>query len=290
MGAGDGLLTGYYEPLLTGARTPDARHRVPLYRPPPDLVAVDLAAFAADLAGRRVTGRVEAGRLVPYSDRAAIDAGALAGRDLELLWVDDPVAAFFLHIQGSGRVRLPDGSLIRVGYAGQNGRPYRAIGRDLIELGALTPETVSLQTIRTWLLANPGAAPAVMQKNPSFVFFRDLGPVDDGEGPPGAQGAPLTPGRSLAVDTAHVALGTPVWLDTTAPWPDGPGPLRRLLVAQDTGGAIKGALRGDVFFGAGEDAEHTAGHMRSPGRWWVLLPHAAAAARGPVLDAVRAAL
>jgi membrane-bound lytic murein transglycosylase A len=268
----DGLFTGYYEPLLRGARAPDGSHRYPLYRRPPDLVSVDLGQFDPDLQGRRIGGRVEKGRLVPYPDRAAIDRGALAGRELELLWVDDPVDRFFLEIQGSGQVRLPDSSLVRVGYADQNGRPYRAIGKDLIEQGAVPREKMSMQAIRDWLKAHPDQAPAMMARNPSYVFFNELPDLARASGPLGAQGVPLTPGRSLAVDRKFLPLGVPFWLDATAPYPDGDRPLRRLVVAQDTGGALRGPVRGDVFWGAGPVAEHLAGYMKSPGRLFVLLP------------------
>jgi membrane-bound lytic murein transglycosylase A len=268
----EGLFTGYYEPLLRGARAPDAAYRYPLYRRPGDLVSVDLGQFDPELEGRRIGGRVEKGKLVPYADRAAIDRGALAGRELELLWVDDPVDRFFLEIQGSGQVRLPSGETVRVGFADQNGRPYRAIGKDLIESGAIPRERMSMQAIRAWLEANPDQAPATMAKNPSVVFFTELTGLAAASGPLGAQGVPLTPGRSLAVDRKFLPLGAPVWVDTTAPEPDGERPLRRLMVAQDTGGAIRGPVRGDVFWGAGPAAEHLAGHMKSPGRLFILLP------------------
>ena len=271
-GDAEGLFTGYYEPLLQGARAPDATHRYPLYRRPPDLVSVDLGQFDPELEGRRIGGRVEKGKLVPYADRAAIDRGALAGRELELLWVDDPVDRFFLEIQGSGQVRLPTGEAVRVGYADQNGRPYRAIGKDLIENGAIPREQMSMQAIRAWLEENPGQAPAMMARNPSYVFFTELTDLAAASGPLGAQGVPLTPGRSLAIDRKFLPLGAPVWVDTTAPEPDGERPLRRLMVAQDTGGAIRGPVRGDVFWGAGPEAEHLAGHMKSPGRLFILLP------------------
>jgi membrane-bound lytic murein transglycosylase A len=271
----EGLFTGYYEPLLHGSRTRSDRYRVPLYLRPSDLVMVDLGAFREELKGQRIAGRVEEGSLVPYPDRKAIESGALAGRDLELVWVDDPIDAFFLQIQGSGRIRLEDGGdagrEIRVGYAAQNGHPYFAIGRDLIERGALTEETVSMQSIRRWLEEHPDEADDVMDRNASYVFFEEL----KGEGPLGAEGVALTPGRSLAVDLHHWPLGVPVWLDAEAPSPR-PGepdrPLRRLLVAQDTGGAIQGAVRGDVFWGHGEDAAEIAGRMKHRGRMWVLLP------------------
>lgn len=269
-GKTEGLFTGYYEPLLDGVRQPDPRFRHPLYKRPGDLISVDLGQFDESLAGRRIAGKVQGGRLVPYASRAEIERGALAGRGLELFWVADPVAHFFLQIQGSGQIELPDGSRARVGFADQNGHPYRAIGKDLIEMGALTKEEVSLQTIRAWLQANPERAPEVMARNRAYVFFREL----DGraEGPVGAQGVTLTPERSLAVDRKFLPLGAPVWLDTTAPWPEGDRPLRRLLVAQDTGGAIRGVVRGDVFWGAGPMAEHLAGHMKSRGRYHLLLP------------------
>ena len=275
--AGDeGLFTGYYEPLLEGARRPDARYRYPLYKRPADLVAVDLGAFDPGLEGKRIAGRVEDRRLVPYPDRAAIDAGALADRGLELLWVADPVALFFLHIQGSGQVQLDSGERIRVGFAEQNGRAYRAIGHDLVEAGELDSDTLSLQSIRDWLRTHPDRAQGLMERNPSYVFFRELGPVDKEIGPRGAAGVALTPGRSIAIDRRYVPLGAPVWIETTAPYSEGERPLHELLVAQDTGGAIKGVVRGDVFWGAGELAEYVAGHMKSRGRWFILLPRAIA--------------
>lgn len=271
-GTPEGLFTGYFEPLLAGARAPDPVNRHPLYRRPPDLVTVELGRFDPTLEGRRIAGRVEQGRLVPYASRAEIDAGALAGRGLELAWVADPVALFFLHVQGSGRIALAEGGWMRVGYADQNGHPYRAIGRDLVEMGALAREAVSMQSIKAWLRAHPERTFELLHKNPSYVFFRELPAEADAPGPPGAQGVPLTPGRSLAVDRRFVPLGVPLWLDTTAPLPEGERPLRRLVVAQDTGGAIRGPVRGDLFWGAGPEAEHAAGHMKSRGRYWVLLP------------------
>jgi peptidoglycan lytic transglycosylase A len=269
-GAEEGLFTGYYEPLLHGSLTPGGAYVYPLYAKPDDMITVDLGDFLEDLEGRKITGQVQDGSFVPYYDRAAIDDGALAGRGLEIAWVDDPIGAFFLHIQGSGRVQLDDGSELRVGYAGQNGRAYFAIGRELVARGALAKDEVSLQTIREWLVAHPGEAPGVMDMNASYVFFDVL----DGPGPIGSQGVPLTPERSLAVDRDFIAMGLPVWLDTTLP--DG-APYRRLMVAQDTGGAIDGPVRGDVFFGAGPRAEDLAGHMRQQGRVWLLLPSQLAA-------------
>lgn len=279
-GEPEGLFTGYYEASLNGSLSRSERFHVPLYRRPSDLVTVDLGLFADDLKGRRIAGRVKDGALVPYPTRREIEAGALAGRGLELVWVDDPVDAFFLHIQGSGRVRLDDGSEMRVGYAAQNGHAYVAIGRTLIERGALRREDVSMQSIRRWLAENPAEAAEVMNANPSYVFFREL----KGEGPVGAQGVALTAGRSLAVDRRHVPYGVPIWLETQAPDPD-PGkpdrPFRRLMVAQDTGGAIRGPVRGDVFWGYGEEAAEIAGRMKHEGRWFVLLPKPAAARLAP---------
>nr|WP_027132702.1 MltA domain-containing protein [Geminicoccus roseus] len=271
-GSAEGLITGYYEPLLEGSPTPSPRYHVPLHGRPADLVTVDLGEFAEDLKGRRVVGRVEDGRLTLYPDRAAIDAGAIEGQRVELLWVDDPIQKFFLQIQGSGRVRLPDGSVERIGYAEQNGRLYHAIGRDLVASGELTKDEVSLQTIRAWMLAHPEQAQALMWKNPSYVFFRRLPDPPDGKGAPGALGVPLTAGHSLAVDRSVWPLGAPMWLDTTLPQEVGGAPLRTVAVAQDTGGAIKGAIRADLYLGVGPAAERIAGPMKSPGRLWILLP------------------
>ena len=219
------------------------------------------------------SNRVENGELVPYHRRAGIDAGALDGRRLEIVYVDDPVDAFFLHIQGSGRVLLDSGEELRLGYAAQNGHGYFAIGRELIRRGALTRETVSMQSIRAWLASHPDQAAEVMELNGSYVFFREL----QGAGPIGAGGVALTPERSLAVDRRFIPLGAPVWLDAAAPVAEGGDrTLRRLLVAQDTGGAIKGAVRGDLYFGTGDAAGSRADTVNAPGRMWVLLPRAVA--------------
>jgi membrane-bound lytic murein transglycosylase A len=201
-----------------------------------------------------------------------IDAGALSGRGLELLWIEDPVDAFFLHIQGSGQVEMTDGSRVRVGFAGRNGHAYYPIGAELIRRGEIPQEQMSMQAIRAWLVAHPEEAPGLMALNESYVFFRFV----DGEGPIGAQGVPLLPGRSMAVDPAFVPYGVPLWLDTTNPIAGGT-PLRRLVIAQDAGGAIKGPIRGDLFWGSGEAAGAGAGLMKQLGRWFLLLPKAAAA-------------
>ena len=271
-----GLFTGYFEPLLHGSRRRSERYSVPLHTQPTDLVSVDLGRFRDDLRGRRVAGRVRGRSLEPYDDRDAIASGSLAGRGLELVWVDDAIDAFFLHIQGSGRIELDDGVIFRVGYASQNGRPYHAIGRTLVDWGELTLDEVSLQSIDAWLRAHPDRAGEVMATNDSYVFFRQI----RGEGPIGAQGVGLTPERSLAVDRQHVPLGVPVWLDAMIPAAavaEAPDERRQwLLVAQDTGGAIRGAVRGDVFWGAGEGARSIAGRMAHRGRYWVLAPRSVA--------------
>lgn len=270
-GEPEGLFTGYYEPFLQGSRTRREPYTVPLYGRPPDLVMVDLGRFRDDWKGQRIAGRVEEGSLVPFADRTEIEAGALEGRDLELVWVDSAVDAFFLQIQGSGRVRLAEGGEVRLGYAAQNGRPYTAIGRTLIERGALKREEVSMQSIRRWLEENPGEAAEVMATNPSYVFFQEL----SGDGPLGAEGVALTPGRSLAVDRKFLPLGVPLWLDGSSPSPregEPERPLRRLLIAQDTGGAIRGPVRGDVFWGHGDEAAEIAGRMKHSGRLWALVP------------------
>ncbi|MFY8095545.1 MAG: murein transglycosylase A [Niveispirillum sp.] len=266
-GTAEGLFTGYYESALRGSFKRQGKYQTPLFKRPSDLVMVDLGEFRPNLKGERIAGRVVDGQLKPYADRRAIESGALNGKGLELLYVDDPVDAFFLQIQGSGRVTLPDGSQIRIGYDGQNGHPYFAIGRELVARGALAKEDVSMQSIRAWLEANPSKAADVMNTNPSFVFFRRL----EGEGPLGAQGVALTPGRSLAVDRTFIAYGVPVWLDAEDPV-QAKTRFRRLMVAQDTGGAIRGPVRGDVFWGHGAEAEQRAGLMKSSGRYWLLLP------------------
>lgn len=266
-GDADGLITGYYEPELHGARVRSARYRVPLYRLPDDLVSVDLGMFRPSLKGERIAGRVDRGRLVPYPSRAEIDRGALAGRGLETIWVDDPVDAFFLHIQGSGRVTLDDGTMLRVGYAGTNGRIYTAIGRELVKDGAMKVEDVTMPAIRAWLAAHPDKAEAMMSRNESFVFFRVL----PGEGPVGAEGVVLTPGRSLAVDPKFLPLGAPVFVATVDPL-EPSRPLRRLMVAQDTGGAIRGPVRADFFWGHGAEAAERAGTMKGGGTLYLLLP------------------
>jgi membrane-bound lytic murein transglycosylase A len=260
----EGLFTGYYEPELAGVRTRGGAFQTPLLKRPPDLVMAELGDFKPDLRGERIAGRVVNGRLKPYEKRAEIEAGALDPMNLAFLWVADPVAAFFLQIQGSGRVDLPDGGVARVGYDGQNGWPYVAIGRVMVERGLLDKDAATMQGIRAWLAAHPAETKEILDSNPSYVFFREV----KGEGPVGSEGVALTPGRSLAVDRSFVPLGAPMWLDVA----DGGERLQRLLVAQDTGGAIRGPVRGDVFWGHGPEAERRAGTMRARGGYFLLLP------------------
>jgi membrane-bound lytic murein transglycosylase A len=266
-GKTEGLFTGYYESSLRGSRTRQGRYQTPLYRRPGDLVMVELGEFRPNLKGERIAGRVVDGKLKPYADRKSIDRGSLKNQGLELLFVDDPVDAFFLHIQGSGRVTLPDGTELRIGYDGQNGHPYIPIGRELVSRGALNRDEVSMQSIRAWLTAHPDQVQDLLWANPSYVFFRLL----EGDGSIGGQGVALTPGRSLAIDRSLIAYGLPVWLDAADPL-DPAKRLRRLMVTQDTGGAIRGPVRGDVFWGHGAEAEERAGRMKSQGRYWLFLP------------------
>ena len=270
-GARGGLFTGYYEPLLSGARERGGRYTVPIYGRPTDLVSVDLGEFRPDFRGRRIAGRVEGGVMRPYPSRAEIEAGALDGRVAVVAWVDDPVDAFFLHVQGSGRINFGDGDEMRVGFAAGNGHPYRSIGRVLVDRGELDREAVTLGSIRAWLAAHPDESQALMAENESFVFFREL----KREGPIGAEGVALTPGRSLAVDRRHIPLGAPIWLDIMAPAAEPEAAdrrLRRLVIAQDTGAAITGPVRGDVFWGFGSEAEAIAGRMKHRGHLYLLLP------------------
>jgi membrane-bound lytic murein transglycosylase A len=238
------LVTGYYEPELKGSRMQDAAHQYPLYRRPPNPTAFD---------------------------RAQIDGGALQGQGLELLWVNDRVEAFFLQVQGSGRVRLDSGEVVRVGFAGTNERDYVSVGKAMVDAGIMTKEEASLQTIRAYLNAHPAEIDGWLHRNPRYVFFKETVANTDA-GPAGALGVPLTPGRSIAVDPAFVPLGLPAWLETTVPETN--APLRRLVVAQDKGSAIKGPGRIDLFWGAGDEAEAMAGPMRQQGTYWVIVPRA----------------
>jgi membrane-bound lytic murein transglycosylase A len=275
-GASAGLVTGYYEPELAGSRTPTPEFDVPLYAVPDDLLIVDLAALYPELKDKRVRGRLDGRRVVPYWPRADIASGKapLAGR--ALAYVADPLDAFFVQVQGSGRVALPDGSAMRIGYADQNGHPYRSIARVLIERGELTLEGASKQAIEDWGRAHAAALPALLDENPSYVFFREVAPPAAGsleaeiDGPIGALGVPLLAERTIAVDPRVIPLGAPVFLATTAP--QSSLPLNRLTLAQDTGGAIRGAVRADYFWGFGAAAGQRAGQMRQDGRMWLLWP------------------
>jgi membrane-bound lytic murein transglycosylase A len=271
-GSASALITGYYEPLLHGSRSRDERYRYPLYAPPDDLLTVDLSGVNPELADKRMRGRLEGKRIVPYWTRADIEAGKAAAAGKELFYVDDPLDAFFLHVQGSGRVELPDASRVRIGYADQNGWPYRSIGRVLVERGELPLELVSMQSIRHWAHEHPLALPALLAENPSYVFFREVvvDPAAAIDGPIGTLGVPLQAGRAIAVDTRFIPLGAPVFVATTRPSTG--QPLERLTLAQDTGGAIRGPLRGDFFWGFGGEAEREAGRMRQDGRLWLLWP------------------
>jgi membrane-bound lytic murein transglycosylase A len=260
VGDGNAFVTGYYEPQIAGSRVRAPGYEVPVYRKPPDLVEVDAAAAAA--AGTPRRGRLENGILVPYYDRAEIEDGALAGRGLEIAWAADPIELFFLQIQGSGRLALPDGSVMRIGYAGQNGREYVGIGRLMKERGLFGTGPTSMQGIKAWLRANPEEGRALMRENKSYVFFQEL----TGAGPLGALGLPVTPRATVAADPNFVPLGAPVLLRLDRPEASG------LWIAQDTGGAIRGANRFDTFWGAGLEAARIAGGMQGRGAAVLLLP------------------
>lgn len=242
-GEAPALFTGYFEPELRGSLRRTGRYRYPLYRTPPE-----------------VTDRW-------LTRREIEETGVLNGRGLEIAWVDDAVELFFLQVQGSGRVVLPNGDVVRVGYGGRNGHPYRSIGQELIRRGIYEPHQVSAQVIQNWVRRNPAAGRELLYHNPSYIFFREVEIEDPGTGPLGAMNRPITPLRSIAVDPRYTPLGAPVWIEK-----NGDDPMRRLMVAQDTGGVILGAQRADIFFGFGDDAGLEAGRIRDPGRMIVLLP------------------
>ncbi len=241
----DGLFTGYFEPELDGAKRPSARYRFPVYRMPP-----------------------EARRTSLWHPRSIIEAGGvMEGRGLEIAWVDDPVELFFLQVQGSGRIRLEDGSHIRVGYAGKNGHEYRSVGRELVRRGIYNAHQVSAQVIKNWVRRNGEAGLDLLRHNPSYVFFREVSHVSPELGPLGAMNRSITDMRSIAVDPKFTPLGAPVWIEK-----EGQNPLHRLMIAQDTGSAIKGSQRADIFFGTGDGAGRKAGRLKDPGRMMVLMP------------------
>lgn len=265
-----GLFTGYYMPLLHGSLTKTDEFNVPLYGLPEDLVSVDLSHFTKGVITKHTFGRVEKGALKPYYTRKDINKGAIEKKAPVIVWVNSQIDRLYLEIQGSGIVKLPNGDKIYVGYAGENGAPYTAIGKVLIDRGIMTKDNASMQRIRAYLDQNPKKMMSIINKNASFVFFKVL----NQKVALGAQGIGLTAGYSLAVDRQWIPLGTPLWLSTTRPDAKSGSPLnfQRLMVAQDTGGAIRGAVRGDVFWGSGKDATNIAGLMKNPGHYWLLLP------------------
>ena len=268
-GVTQGLITGYYEPLLKGSWERSEEFRYPLYGVPKDLLIVDLGGIYPELKNMRLRGKLDGNRVVPYYDRAQLDDDQDLLQGTEILWVNSLVDVFFLHVQGSGRVQLMDGSTTAVGYAGQNGHPYQSIGKVLTEMGELEKEEVTLFTIKDWLKSNPTRLNEILSRNPSYIFFelRDA----QADGPVGALNVALTPRRSIAVDRNVIPLGAPVWLQTTLP-NEKQSPLNKLMLAQDTGGAIKGHVRADVFWGRGDEAEKMAGLMKQQGKLFVLLP------------------
>lgn len=274
-GSTDGMITGYYEPLLKGDRVRTERARYPLYAAPDDLITVDLASIYPELKSLRLRGRLVGNKIVPYLTRKEIEQSSASGsgdsfKGKPIAWAENPVDLFFLQIQGSGRIELPDGSHMRVGYADQNGYPYLSIGKLLVERGELKLEQASMQGIKDWGAKHPDKLPELLASNPSFVFFREL--PDGLPGPLGSLGVPLTGGRSIAVDPKFIPLGAPVFLATTRP--NSTQPMNRLVMAQDSGGAIKGGVRADFFWGFGDKAGELAGRMKQRGRMWVLLPKA----------------
>ncbi|MCF8198006.1 MAG: MltA domain-containing protein [Sulfuritalea sp.] len=269
-GSRSGLVTGYYEPILKGSRSQTRGFQNPVFGPPEDMIVVDLAELYPELKHLRLRGRIEGRKLIPYYSRAEWAPEESKRSPQALLWIDDAIDLFFMQIQGSGQVQLTDGSRVRLNYADQNGHPYRSIGRWLIDQGELKIEQASMQGIKAWAKANPARLAEMLNTNPSLVFFRELPAT--GSGPQGAMGLALTPERSIAVDPRHVPLGAPIWLATTRPYSD--QTLNRLMLAQDTGGAIRGVVRADFYWGSGTEAGSQAGKMRQQGRMWVLLPRA----------------
>jgi membrane-bound lytic murein transglycosylase A len=265
-GTTTGLVTGYYEPLIRGSRTRSQRSAWPIHGVPQDMLTIELGDLYPELKGMRLRGRLVGNKVLPYWNRQQLGERQVPAP--VLLWADDPIELFFLQVQGSGRVQLPDGSLVRIGYADQNGHPYQSIGRWLVSQGELTLDKASMEGIKRWAQDNPQRLNELLNANPSYVFFRET--PSAGGGPVGALGVPLSEGRSIAVDPRNVPLGAPVFLATTYPLSD--QPLERLVMAQDTGGAIKGVVRADFFWGFGAEAGREAGKMRQQGRMWVLLP------------------
>jgi membrane-bound lytic murein transglycosylase A len=270
---GRGFLTGYFEPEIAGSLAPSDAFAAPLLARPDDLVTLVEGETPPGLDPSLRAARQTAAGLEPYPDRAAIEDGALGPAARALVYLRDAVEVFIVQVQGSARVRLPDGAVVRLAYAGRNGHPYTSIGRILVEEGRIAPAEMSLDRLTGWLRANPVAARGIMRRNASYVFFRIAEELAPAEGPIGGAGAPLTAGRSLAVDRSLWSYGLPVWLEGELPQLDGPPePLARLMIAQDTGSAILGPARGDFFFGSGPEAGTRAGLLRHPVRFVVLLP------------------
>jgi membrane-bound lytic murein transglycosylase A len=272
-GTDTGLITGYYEPLLKGSRTKSSQYLHPLYKQPADLITVELGDIHPELKNKRVRGKLVAdkdgrNKLVPYLSRADIEANPAPLEGNELVWINDIIDVFFLQIQGSGLVKLDNGENVHVGYADQNGQAYNSVGRILIERGELTKDQASMQGIKNWARNNLGKLRDLLNSNPSYVFFREL-PAGL-PGPIGALGVPILAERSVAIDPKYIPIGAPIFLSTTQP--NSQTPLKRLMVAQDTGGAIKGGVRADFFWGAGDGAGKQAGAMKQAGKIWVLLP------------------
>jgi membrane-bound lytic murein transglycosylase A len=287
LGEQAGFLTGYYEPIVDGSRFPTREFTVPLYRRPPDLIMLGQKRKGKTFANKGpVVRKVGRRKTVPYYDRAQIEDGALDGRRVEICWLKDPIDAFFIHIQGSARIRLEDGTMLRVNYDSHNGHPYTPVGRILIERGEIPREEMSMERIRQWMLARPEEGRALRRQNKSFIFFRVTG-LSDNEEARGGQGVSLKPGRSIAVDRPLHIYGMPFWIEAELPI-DGEQPttrFRRLVVAQDTGSAIVGPARADIYFGAGDEAGRIAGRIRHAGRFAMLVPREldpAARARVPL--------
>lgn len=277
----NGLLTGYYEPLLKASRVPAGDYKTPIYRRPPDLVNMVAESERGAKSASFTHMRQTTDGLKPFPTRAQIEQGALANKGLELLYFRDAVDVYFLQVQGSGRIELPSGEKIRISYDGKNGYPYTSIGRELIEAGAFTPDTMSLKALSNWLKADRKRAEPVMWKNQSYVFFREL-KGEEGEGAIGALGTPLHTGRSLAVDTAYHALGLPIYVSSPSLTHAGADAgFHRLMIAHDVGSAIKGPERGDIFFGSGDTAGRVAGVTKHPGHFFILEPAPILEAQGP---------
>jgi len=264
----EGLFTGYFAPIYDGSLEQNDEYAIPLYRRPDHLIRLDLGQFDENLKNKSILGQVKGDQFIPFDDRDTIEQGSLEDKGLEFIWLKNMADAFFLHIQGSGMVRLPDGEQVLVGFAAKNGRPYKSVGRVLLDEGHMLPGEMSMQGIRKWMGENPEKAREIIWHNPSFIFFRRLDGLD---GPVGSQGVVLTPERSMAVDPQYVPMGMPLWLDIDPILPD-QKLIQRLVIAQDTGSAIKGTIRGDFYWGIGDQAGANAGRMKNPGTYYLLIP------------------